>query len=70
MPGSGGWHTFGVDWAPGKATFSYDGKKVGTQRSGVTGKPHYLILNLGVYGSAVKAPQTMQVDYVRVWKRR
>jgi beta-glucanase (GH16 family) len=70
MPGTGGWHTFGVDWAPGKATFSYDGKKVGTQRSGVTGKPHYLILNLGVSGSAVKAPQTMQVDYVRVWKRR
>ena len=70
MPGSGGWHTFGVDWAPGKATFYYDGKKVGTQRSGVTPKPHYLILNLGVSGSAVTVPQTMQVDYVRVWKRR
>lgn len=70
MPGSGGWHTFGVDWSPGKATFYYDGKKVGTQKSGVTGKPHYLILNLGVSGSAIRAPQTMQVDYVRVWKRR
>ena len=54
MPGSGGWHTFGVDWSPGKATFYYDGKKVGTQKSGVTGKPHYLILNLGVSGSAIR----------------
>lgn len=70
MPGSGGWHTFGVDWAPGRTTYYYDGKAVGTQRAGVTGKPHYLILNLGVSGSAVRVPQTMQVDYVRVWKRR
>ena len=36
----------------------------------MTGKSHYLILNLGVSGSAVTVPQTMQVDYVRVWKRR
>lgn len=70
MPGSGGWHTFGVDWAPGTTTFYYDGKKVGTQKAGVTGKPHYLILNLGVSGSQIRTPQTMQVDYVRVWKRR
>lgn len=70
MPGSSGWHVFGVDWSPGRTTFYYDGKKVGTQRAGVTGKPHYLILNLGVSGSAIRVPQTMQVDYVRVWKRR
>ena len=70
MPGSSGWHVFAVDWSPGRATFYYDGKKVGTQRSGITGKSHYLILNLGISGSAIKVPQTMQVDYVRVWKRR
>ena len=54
----------------GGATFYYDGKKVGTQRSGVTGRSHYLILNLGVSGPVIKVPQTMQVEYVRVWKRR
>ncbi len=70
MPGSSGWHTFGVDWAPGSATFYYDGKKVGVQRSRITGRPHYLVLNLGVSAPAVAVPQTMQVEYVRVWKRR
>lgn len=69
MPG-GGWHRFGVDWAPGRATFYYDGVKVGTQTRGITGRPHYLILNLGVSGSRIAVPQTMYVDYVRVWQRR
>jgi beta-glucanase (GH16 family) len=70
MPGSSGWHVFGVDWAPGRATFYYDGKRVGSHRVGITGTPHYLILNLGVSGSRIATPQTVQVDYVRVWKRR
>jgi beta-glucanase (GH16 family) len=70
MPGSSGWHTFGVDWAPGRAVFYYDGKRVGTQSTRITGRPHYLVLNLGVSGPEVAVPQTMQVEYVRVWKRR
>lgn len=69
MPGSSGWHTFGVDWAPGRATFYYDGKKVATHTTGIRGEPHYLVLNLGLAGSRVKAPQTMEVEYVRVWQR-
>lgn len=69
MPGASGWHTFGVDWAPGRVTFYYDGRVVGTHRTGVRGEPHYLVLNLGVAGSRTRAPQTMQVEYVRVWKR-
>ena len=68
MPGGGGWHTFGVDWRPGSLTFYYDGRKVGTQTRGVTGSPHYLILNNAISGSARKVPSTLKVDYVRVWK--
>ena len=52
----------------GGATFDDDGKKVGTQGVCVTGRSHYLILNLGVSGPVIKVPQTMQVEYVRVWE--
>lgn len=69
MPGASGWHTFGVDWAPGRATFYYDGKKVGTHATGIRGEHHYLVLNLGLAGPRVKTPQTMRVEYVRVWRR-
>ncbi len=70
MPGSDGWHTFAVDWQPDRLTFYYDGVQVGTTDVGVTDSPHYLIAALAVSGSAVAAPQTMQVDYIRVWKRQ
>jgi beta-glucanase (GH16 family) len=69
MPGTGGWHTFGVDWSPGRLVFYYDGVPVGVQSQGVTGPPHYVVAGLAVSGAVVAAPQTMQVDYVRVWKR-
>jgi beta-glucanase (GH16 family) len=69
MPGTSGWHTFGVDWQPGRLVFYYDGVQVGVHDSGVTSKPHYLIVALGISGAAVATPQTIQVDYVRVWKR-
>jgi beta-glucanase (GH16 family) len=66
-----GWHTYGVDWQPGSLTFYYDGVVVGQQTVGVTGTPHYLILNLGVgsFGGQTVVPQTVLVDYVRVWQR-
>ena len=70
MPGGGGWHTFGVDWEPGRLRFYYDGRQVGTHTTGVTGSPHYLILNNGISDPAVQVPSTLRVDYVRVWRRR
>lgn len=63
-----GWHTFGVNWQPGSLTFYYDGVEVGRQTSGVTSSAHYVIANLAVSGSEIAVPQTMKVDYVRVWK--
>jgi beta-glucanase (GH16 family) len=70
MPGGGGWHTFGVDWEPGRLTFYYDGREVGTHTTGVTGAPHYIVLNNGISGPDIAVPATMRVDYVRVWRRR
>jgi beta-glucanase (GH16 family) len=66
-----GWHTYTADWQPGIVTYYFDGRKVGTITSGVTGSPMYLILNYGVdhtFGGRIVAPATMQVDYVRVWQ--
>ncbi|MGF7229064.1 MAG: ricin-type beta-trefoil lectin domain protein [Candidatus Saccharibacteria bacterium] len=65
-----GWHTYAADWEPGKVTFYYDGKNVGTITSGITSAPQYLILenSVGSYGGTKLNPSTMQVDYVRVWQ--
>jgi len=69
MPAStDGWHTFGVNWQPGLLEFFYDGKLAGRQTVGVPSDPHYLIANLAVSGSRIAAPQTVKVDYIRVWK--
>jgi beta-glucanase (GH16 family) len=68
MPGGGGWHTFGVDWQRGRLTFYYDGRKVGSHTRGVTGSPHYLVLNNAISGTERRVPAKLKVDYVRVWK--
>jgi beta-glucanase (GH16 family) len=67
---TGGWHTFGADWEPGVITYYYDGTRVGTIKSAVTGAPMYLILSLAadtVNGGPVK-PATIRFDYVHVWQ--
>jgi beta-glucanase (GH16 family) len=70
MPGTSGWHIFGVDWKPGRLMFYYDGVVVGVQESGVTRRPHYIVAALAISGSAAATPQTLKVDYMRVWKRK
>ncbi len=62
-----GWHTFGADWEPGKITFYYDGRNVGSVTNGVVGNPMYLIVNLGLKANPT-VPSSVQVDYVRVWQ--
>ncbi|MGZ4742622.1 MAG: glycoside hydrolase family 16 protein [Oryzihumus sp.] len=67
-----GWHTFGVDWEPGSMTFYYDGVSQGSVAQPAR-HPHYLILNLAVSSTIsppVLVPQTVSVDYVRVFTRR
>jgi len=67
---AGGWHTFAVDWEPGKVTYYYDGVDIGGVSAGVTSAPMFLILDYatGEPGGPVQAPATMKVDYIRVWQ--
>lgn len=71
-----GWHTYGVNWEPGKITWYVDGiaRKTFTGNQ-VTDKPMYMIMNLAVGGSwpgdpdmTTPFPAVMEVDYVRVYK--
>ena len=66
-----GWHTFGADWEPRSITYYYDGRVVGTIKSGITHAPMYLILNNAtahLYQIPVQVPADMRVAYVRVWQ--
>jgi len=77
-----GFHVFAVDWTPGSITWSVDGvafmtRNVGDVPAGgewVFDHPFFIILNVAVGGSYVGDPdastvfpQTMLVDYVRVY---
>ncbi len=64
---TGGWHTFAANWEPGRITYYYDGIDIGSVTSGVTSAPMFLVLDYATEGSA-QAPDTMKVDYVRVWQ--
>jgi beta-glucanase (GH16 family) len=64
-----GWHTFASDWQPGSITYYYDGVDVGSDTSGITSSPMYIILDNTVHAnSPVTGPDSMQVQYVRVWQ--
>jgi beta-glucanase (GH16 family) len=68
MPRTDGWHTFGVDWQPGRLDYYYNGVRVGRVTRDVPRTPHYLIVNLATSGEVIE--ETLLVDYVRVWRRR
>jgi beta-glucanase (GH16 family) len=78
------YHTFAVEWEPDAIRWYVDGKLTQTKRpadlpSGakwVFDHPFYIILNLAVGGAwpgnpdaSTTFPQTMLVDYVRVYRR-
>jgi hypothetical protein len=63
-----GWHTYAADWEPGIVTYYYDGVDIGSITSGITSAPMFIILDYAV-GKSFQAPDTMKVDYVRVWQR-
>ncbi len=64
---TGGWHTFAANWEPGIITYYYDGVNIGSVTSGVTSAPMFLVLDYDAE-LPVRAPDTMKVDYVRVWQ--
>ena len=67
---TGGWHTFGADWEPGVVSYYYDGRLVGTIRSGITSSPMYVIISMGAdhhFGGPIHAA-VLRIDYVRIWQ--
>jgi beta-glucanase (GH16 family) len=73
-----GWHTFGVDWSAGKATFYYDGNVVGSTcytgdlDSGPAGALRLILSvspgNINDSGDILSAPSDVQASYARVWE--
>jgi len=76
VPGlSSGWHTFGVDWEPGRITWYVDGQQMATTTTDVTSTAMYLVMDLAVGGSwpgypnaSTPFPSTLRIAYVRVWQ--
>jgi beta-glucanase (GH16 family) len=75
---SGGWHTYGVDWEPGRIDWYIDGVKTNSYiGSNVPDQPMEMILDLAIGGTLPKNaddstsfPQEMQVDYVHVYQSK
>ncbi len=74
---SRGWHTFGVNWEPGRITWYVDGHAVAADVStGVSDTPMYLVMDLAVGGSwpgypnrTTPFPSSLEVSAVQVWQR-
>lgn len=67
---SSGWHTYAANWEPGRITYYYDGRVIWRDDVGVTDKPMYLILGMGVDPTSARlVPAAMRVSAVEVWAR-
>lgn len=73
---AGTYHVFSVEWTPTEYVFRIDGKEALRTSAGVAQTEEYLILSLLVSNfeaknlpSPVSLPQTMEVDWVRVWQQ-
>jgi beta-glucanase (GH16 family) len=64
-----GWHIYAALWEPGKITFYYDGKNIGSVTRGVASSPMMIILTyaIGGWGGDTVVPSEMLVDYVHVY---
>ena len=75
---SNGWHTYGVDWEPGRIDWYIDGVKTNSYTGpNVPGQPMEIILDLAIGGilpknadASTSFPQQMQVDYVHVYQSK
>jgi beta-glucanase (GH16 family) len=71
------YHTYAVDWMPGEMVWYVDGiERHRVKDAGVPSEPMYVLLNLAVGGdwpgmpnATTVFPSTMEVDYVRVYKK-
>jgi beta-glucanase (GH16 family) len=78
-PLSSDWHTYALEWGPGKLVWYLDGVPRFTHTgSDVDSSAHYVMFDLSIGGSQswggapdrnTPFPSTMRVDWVRVWQR-
>ncbi len=72
---AGTYHVFSVEWTPTEYVFRIDGRETLRTSAGVSQTAEYLILSLLVANfEALRItpdalPQTMAVDWVRVWQQ-
>lgn len=74
---SAGYHTYTLEWLPDHIAYFIDGVQIGRYTGDfVLRDPAYLIFNLAIGGNTVGSPspatvfpQSMDIDYVRVWQR-
>ena len=71
----GDWHTYAVDWSPGRITWIVDGiARYEVTGADVSDEPMYLVLNLAVGGEwpgdpdeTTPFPAVVEADHIRVW---
>jgi hypothetical protein len=73
---SAGFHTFSVDWSPGRIEWQIDGVPRFWMTNHIPQEPFYIILNTAVGGDwpgnpdhTTQFPQHHEIDYVRVFAR-
>ena len=69
------YHVFSVEWTPKVYIFRIDGQETYRTKVGVSGQPQFPILSMlasdyeiSKIGSDRKLPQSMNVDWIRVWQ--
>jgi len=69
-------HTFAVDWGPGSITWYVDGVAHGHATTCVPQEPMFIVANLAVGGgwpgnpdATTPFPATMDIDYIRVYRK-
>ncbi len=70
-----GWHTVGLEWTKDRYVFYVDGKETWRTSRAVSHRPQYIILSaeVGKWAGDIaeaKLPDSLTVDYVRVYRRR
>jgi beta-glucanase (GH16 family) len=70
---SAGYHTYDLVWAPGSLTWQIDGVTYCSTTSNVPTTAMFLLLNIALGGAGgtidpAVLPQTMHIDYVRVYQ--
>ena len=75
---SADFHTYGVEWTPGRIIYTIDGRETGrVEGDQVSSEQMYLLANLAVGGDfpgppddTTPFPSSYEIDYIRVWQRR